>query len=148
MSKTIKMKQANSPEEMKILFRDNVAKSLFTTVLTEYGAQIEDLMSKMSPALGFGAIEPVIDVRGDEIVIESTVSDKGMVLTSIGYQKYSEVKEGQKYCAIKEGRFGLFVKSGERDGVKQADVLKGYAPSINEAYVDMTEKEELTLEGI
>lgn len=126
--------------EMKVIFRDETAKSLFTTVLTEYGAQIEDLMGKLSEPLGFGSVEPVIDLRGDEIIVESTISDKGIVLTNIGYQKYDEVAEGQKYCSIKEGRFGLFVKSGSRDGVKQADILKGYAPSINEAYIDMTEE--------
>ena len=133
--------KVEAPQEMRIIFKDRVAKDLMGVVLNDYGSSIEALMSQIAPALGYGAVDPVIEVRNDEVVVESTATDKGIVITGIGYQKYPDVREGQKYCAIKDGKFGLFIKSGEKDGVKQADVLKGYAPTINEAYIDMNEKE-------
>lgn len=142
MSKTVKLEtsKGEAPEfRADVIFKDAVAKDLFMLILSTYSEGIQDLMSKLAPEMKYGEIDPKIVVRGDEIIVDSVASDKGLVLTRAGYQDYKEVAEGEKYSTIHNAKLTVFIKAHTREGVKQADKIVGIAPSVTEAFVDMDE---------
>lgn len=133
------LQSAQEAMKMEVIFKDKVAKDLFTLIISNYAESIQDLMAKLSPELKYGEVDPVISVLGDTITVESVVSDKGLVLTKHGYQKYTEVPEGDKYSTVSQGKLTVYIKSFTRDGVRQADKVVGVAPSVTDAFVDMEE---------
>lgn len=148
---TFRTKRSNASSSVTVLFKDPVSKTLFMQTMEEYSIPMEDVMSKISPALGLGATEPciTIDKEADTIKVEATVSDKGVVLSKSGYDNYLDIKAGDRYAAIQGGRICVFEKTETReDGTKNADIAIGFAPSFAEVYDSLNKSDDIDLKVV
>jgi hypothetical protein len=140
--KTVAVETEVAP--MRINFKDGKAKELFEVILNDYGTQMEDLMSQISVAKGYGATDPNITVLGDGVLVESVPADKGVVITDEGFGDYKGLPLGKKYLAIdKKGRSMVYTKSGEGN----ADSVLGTAVSLSQLLAELV-SEDLDVKAV